>query len=110
MQGFVFSVLRVLFGILDSAQIGFGVLGVFWGVFLDWCYFIHRVFFSFGGEGIVWTGMFPSRMSRLIMCGRRLLILRMMRGCEYRIDEISPVEKGLLSPDCEAIVYMLVRT
>lgn len=34
MQGFVFSVLRVLFGILDSAQIGFGVSGVFWGVFL----------------------------------------------------------------------------
>ena len=43
-------------------------------------YFIHRVFFSFGGEDIVWTGMFASRMSRLIMCGRRLLILRMMRG------------------------------
>ena len=33
MQGFVFSVLRVLFGILNSAQIGFGVLGVFFGVF-----------------------------------------------------------------------------
>ena len=33
MQGFVFSVLRVLFGILNSAQFGFGVSGVFWGVF-----------------------------------------------------------------------------
>ena len=31
------------------------------------------------------------------------------RGCEYQIDEISPVEKGLLSPFCDAIVYMLVR-
>ena len=30
----MFSVLRVLFGILDSAQIGFSVSGVFWGVFL----------------------------------------------------------------------------
>ena len=33
MQGFVFSVLRVLFGILNSAQFGFGVSVVFWGVF-----------------------------------------------------------------------------
>ena len=33
MQGFVFSVLRVLFGILDSAQFGFGVSGVFWFFF-----------------------------------------------------------------------------
>ena len=31
------------------------------------------------------------------------------RGCEYRIDEISPVKKGELSPVCDAIVYMLVR-
>ena len=33
MQGFVFSVLRVLFGIFDSAQFGFGVSGVFWVFF-----------------------------------------------------------------------------
>ena len=33
MQGFVFSVLRVLFEILDSAQFGFGVSGVFWVFF-----------------------------------------------------------------------------
>ena len=33
MQVFVFSVLRVLFEILDSAQFGFGVSGVFLGVF-----------------------------------------------------------------------------
>ena len=33
MQVFVFSVLRVLFGILNSAQFGFGVSVVFWGVF-----------------------------------------------------------------------------
>ena len=31
------------------------------------------------------------------------------RGCKYRIDEISHVEKGLLSPVCESIVYMLRR-
>ena len=31
------------------------------------------------------------------------------RGCEYLVDEISPVEKGVLSPVCEASVYMLRR-
>ena len=32
------------------------------------------------------------------------------RGCKYAIDEISHVKKGVLSPVCDAIVYMLVRT
>lgn len=31
------------------------------------------------------------------------------RGCEYWIEEISPVEKGVLSPDYETIVYVLER-
>ena len=31
------------------------------------------------------------------------------RGCEYVVDEISHVKKGMLSPLCEAIVYMLRR-
>ena len=31
------------------------------------------------------------------------------RGCEYVIKEISPVDKGILSPDTEAIVYILRR-
>ena len=56
-------------------------------------------------------------LARTLEAGERALYLGnkeeemlVERGCEYRIDEISPVEKGLLSPDCEAIVYMLVRT
>ena len=31
------------------------------------------------------------------------------RGCQYRIDEISSVDRGVLSADYEAIVYMLRR-
>ena len=31
------------------------------------------------------------------------------RGCEYLVEEVNHVEKGLLSPVCGAIVYMLRR-
>ena len=32
------------------------------------------------------------------------------RGCQYAVDEIANVERGILSHEYEAIVYMLVRT
>ena len=32
------------------------------------------------------------------------------RGCEYTIEEVVPVKKGILSPVCEGIVYILRRT
>ena len=49
-------------------------------------------------------------LARTLEAGERALYLGnkeeemlVERGCEYRIDEISPVEKGLLSPDCEGV-------
>ena len=47
---------------------------------------------------------------RALYLGRKEEEMLVERGCEYVIDEISHVKKGMLSPFCEAIVYMLVRT
>ena len=47
---------------------------------------------------------------RALYLGHKEEEMLVERGCEYRIDEISPVKKGVLSPYCDAIVYMLVRT
>ena len=49
------------------------------------------------------------RGERALYLGHKEEEMLVERGCTYLIDEISPVEKGVLSPDCEAIVYMLRR-
>ena len=55
-------------------------------------------------------------LARTLEIGERALYLGckeeemlVERGCTYMIDEISPVEIGVLSPDYEASVYMLRR-
>ena len=55
-------------------------------------------------------------LARILEKGERALYLGckeeemlVERGCEYVIKEISPVDKGILSPDTEAIVYILRR-
>ena len=55
-------------------------------------------------------------LARILEKGERALYLGckeeemlVERGCEYVINEISPVDKGILSPDTEAIVYILRR-
>ena len=47
---------------------------------------------------------------RALYLGQKEEEMLIERGCEYRVDEITSVKRGLLSPDYEAIVYMLVRT
>ena len=46
---------------------------------------------------------------RALYLGHKEEEMLVERGCEYTIEEISPVDKGLLSPVCEAIVYILRR-
>ena len=46
---------------------------------------------------------------RALYLGNKEEEMLVERGCKYLIDEISPVEIGVLSPDYEAIVYMLRR-
>ncbi|MBE6507118.1 MAG: hypothetical protein E7Z72_04235 [Methanocorpusculum parvum] len=55
-------------------------------------------------------------LARILEKGERALYLGskeeemlVERSCEYVVKEISPVEKGILSPDTEAIVYILRR-
>ena len=46
---------------------------------------------------------------RALYLGRKEEEMLVERGCEYVIKEISPVDKGVLSPDYEASVYILRR-
>ena len=46
---------------------------------------------------------------RALYLGNKEEEMLVERGCTYLIDEISPVKKGVLSPVCEASVYMLRR-
>ena len=46
---------------------------------------------------------------RALYLGQKEEEMLVERGCEYWVEEISSVKKGLLSPVCEARVYMLRR-
>ena len=46
---------------------------------------------------------------RALYLGNKEEEMLVERGCTYAVKEINLVQKGFLSPICDAIVYMLVR-